>query len=121
MIMRKKYYALLIVLAFIAVGTKSCTAPDDRAGEIISPAVVETEIPEAMVSEAPPEEISPEEDIPEEPLPEITYVLNTNSHKFHKPFCRSVEQIKPTNYQETSATRQEVLDQGYTPCGNCKP
>ena len=29
-----------------------------------------------------------------------TYVLNTNTHKFHKPGCYSVEKIKPENYAE---------------------
>lgn len=48
-----------------------------------------------------------------------TYVLNTNSKKFHKPDCSSVAQMK--NPQEVSTTRQGLIDQGYSPCGNCNP
>lgn len=48
-----------------------------------------------------------------------TYVLNTSSKKFHKPDCSSVAQMK--NPQEVSATRQGLIDQGYSPCGNCNP
>ncbi len=48
-----------------------------------------------------------------------TYVLNTNSKKFHKPDCSSVAQMK--NPQEVNATRQSLIDQGYSPCGNCNP
>ena len=49
------------------------------------------------------------------------YVLNTNTHKFHYPDCRSVDQIKPENFQWADATREEIIASGYSPCGNCKP
>ena len=68
-----------------------------------------------------PKEVYPEEEVLPKDPPEITYILNTNSRKFHKPSCRSVELMKPENAQETSASRDEVLEMGYTPCGNCKP
>ena len=50
-----------------------------------------------------------------------TYVLNTNTHKFHKPGCYSVEKIKPENYAEFSGTREEAIAYGYDPCKNCNP
>lgn len=50
-----------------------------------------------------------------------TYVLNTNTHKFHKPGCYSVEKIKPENYAEFTGTREEVIAYGYDPCKNCNP
>lgn len=52
---------------------------------------------------------------------ERTYVLNTNTHKFHYPDCPSVKDIKPKNYQETTLSRDELIDQGYKPCGRCNP
>ena len=73
------------------------------------------------IEETLPEGFFQEEEVLPAAPPEITYVLNTNSRKFHKPSCRSVEQMKQENYQETSASREAVLDMGYTPCGNCKP
>ena len=45
-----------------------------------------------------------------------TYVLNTNTHKFHKPGCYSVEKIKPENYAEFTGTREEAIAYGYDPC-----
>ena len=51
----------------------------------------------------------------------ITYVLNTNTHKFHYPDCRSVGQIKPNHRVNSTQTRDEIMAQGYKPCGNCHP
>lgn len=50
-----------------------------------------------------------------------TYVLNTNTHKFHKPGCYSVEKIKPESYAEFTGTREEAIAYGYDPCKNCNP
>ncbi len=50
-----------------------------------------------------------------------TYVLNTNTHKFHKPGCYSVEKIKTENYAEFTGTREEAIAYGYDPCKNCNP
>ncbi|MBQ9083522.1 MAG: MBL fold metallo-hydrolase [Clostridia bacterium] len=50
-----------------------------------------------------------------------TYVLNTNTKKFHVPSCRHVSTIKPKNYAEFTGTRAQVIAKGYSPCGTCKP
>lgn len=50
-----------------------------------------------------------------------TYILNTNTKKFHYDWCRSVGQMKDKNKLEMEATRDEVIARGYDPCGNCKP
>ena len=49
------------------------------------------------------------------------YVLNTNSKKFHLPDCSGVENMNPANRQDYTGSRQSLLDQGYSPCGTCKP
>lgn len=49
------------------------------------------------------------------------YVLNTNSHKFHRPSCSGVKSIKKTNREDYSGTRADLIDQGYEPCKSCKP
>lgn len=61
-----------------------------------------------------------EEDSEEEPE-EITYVMNTNTKKFHKPYCGSVKDIKDKNKRETTMSREEIISQGYTPCKRCNP
>lgn len=50
-----------------------------------------------------------------------TYILNTNTKKFHKPDCASVSHIQEENKKSFTGTRKELTDQGYAPCGQCKP
>ena len=52
---------------------------------------------------------------------DITYILNTSSKKFHYPNCSSVESMKEENRQSTSKSRDELLSDGYSPCGACNP
>lgn len=52
---------------------------------------------------------------------EQTYVLNTNTKRFHYPSCDSATEMKPKNREETTATREELTAQGYRPCGICRP
>ena len=50
-----------------------------------------------------------------------TYILNTNTMKFHLPECQSVQDMKEKNRKEFFGTREEALDAGYMPCGRCHP
>ena len=50
-----------------------------------------------------------------------SYVLNTNSRKFHHPGCRAVKQMKDYNRQDVEISRDEVIAMGYEPCGICTP
>lgn len=50
-----------------------------------------------------------------------TYVVNIKTGKFHYDWCESVGQIKDKNKEEITATREEMLAQGYKPCGECCP
>ena len=52
---------------------------------------------------------------------ETTYILNTNSRRFHDPDCPGAESMSPKNRQETTASRETLLAQGYEPCGECAP
>lgn len=47
--------------------------------------------------------------------------LNTNTRKFHYPSCDSVKQMKESNRMNTNLSREELIAQGYQPCGNCRP
>ena len=49
------------------------------------------------------------------------WVVNTNTKKIHYPSCSSAKKIKDENRWEVIATLSELENQGYTPCGNCKP
>lgn len=50
-----------------------------------------------------------------------TYILNTNTRKFHRPDCSSVKKMKDKNKAEFTGTREEAIAAGYDPCGNCNP
>ena len=51
----------------------------------------------------------------------ITYVLNTNTMKFHKSTCSSVDTISKRNYDTFTGSRDELIAMGYSPCKTCKP
>ena len=51
----------------------------------------------------------------------VSYVLNTNSRKFHQPGAACADSISESNRQDYSGTRENLIAQGYTPCGQCKP
>lgn len=67
------------------------------------------------------EELDEDEDAGDEEGPAITYVLNTNTMKFHYPDCRSVKQMKDKNRLIEETTREDLIERGYDPCGNCNP
>ncbi len=54
-------------------------------------------------------------------LSTVTYVLNTNTKRFHLPTCDSVMEMKPKNREYFYGNRDEVIAEGYVPCGRCKP
>lgn len=79
--------------------------------------VEEPEIP--IQSEIQIEQESENASIPESP--DVTYVLNTNTKKFHYPSCSSVNQMKEKNKRIFTGNRDDVISQGYEPCKRCNP
>lgn len=49
------------------------------------------------------------------------YIVNTNSKKFHLPDCSSVSDIKEKNKKTITAAREDLVADGYEPCGRCHP
>jgi len=72
---------------------------------------------------------APETTVPEESTPAVEetapvgmdYVINTNTGKFHYPGCSSVKQMKESNKSFYTGSRDDLVSQGYSPCGNCHP
>lgn len=92
-----------IPAAPVAAGASTAPAP---AGSAESPAV----------SKLPAENVPASSEIPAP-----AYIFNTHTKKFHYPSCRSVGDMSEKNRQEFYGTRQEAVDEGYSPCGICKP
>ena len=47
-----------------------------------------------------------------------TYVLNTESKKFHHITCK---RLPTKNREDVTMSREEIVSMGYEPCGFCKP
>lgn len=63
-----------------------------------------------------------EETPAEQPAANVfTYVINTDSGIFHYPSCSSAKRISDANRSEYTGTRDDLIAQGYSPCGNCDP
>lgn len=52
--------------------------------------------------------------------PEAKYLASRDRDRFHRIECRWAKQIAPEN-RLCIAEREVALNQGYTPCGSCKP
>lgn len=50
-----------------------------------------------------------------------SYIANTSTYKFHKPSCSSVKQMKESNKWYYTGSRDDLISQGYDPCGRCHP
>lgn len=50
-----------------------------------------------------------------------TYVLNTNTKKFHYSDCASVNRMSEKNKAIYEGNREDVINQGYDPCKKCNP
>ncbi len=99
-------------------------APSPEPAETPSPEPTEAPSPEPTEAPSPePTDIpvieSSEEISASAETDDYTYVLNTSTHKIHYPNCSSVLKIKPENYATTDKSLEELLDEGYTKCGNC--
>lgn len=78
----------------------------------------ETPVPQPETDTA--VQITPESSVSQESR-ETTYVLNTNTKKFHYPTCPSVDDMKEKNKQIYTGSRDEVINMGYVPCKRCNP
>ena len=81
--------------------------------EAAEPVIVETPTPQPENTR----QIVQETSVPQG----TTYVLNTNTMKFHYPDCSSVDQMKEKNKQIYTGNREDVINMGYVPCKRCDP
>ena len=90
-----------------------------RAGEFFALDAPAASTDDNVMKTVPAEEPEP---VPEKSIPnEVTYILNTNTHKFHRPGCKSVNQMKAKNRLDVNWSRDEVIANNYVPCKNCNP
>ena len=117
----KRFKILLLGMLTLSMLSSCFPSPEEPSAPVTPPST-QTETRELPDEKVQLPESDPDEDPPPEEEPQaVTYVLNTNTMKFHKPTCRSVKQIKPQNRLDTVATRKDVVAQGYSSCGICNP
>ena len=51
----------------------------------------------------------------------IIYILNIESKKYHLDTCRYAESMSEENKETFNGTKEWLEDNGYSPCGVCKP
>lgn len=79
----------------------------------------EAEEGETDIYRAAPDEEETEEDTVSSEQQE--YILNKNTKKFHDPDCSGAKDILQGNKEEYKGTREYLIEEGYEPCGICKP
>lgn len=52
---------------------------------------------------------------------DYAYIVNMNIKKFHYPKCHSVDKMNDENKGYSNATKDQLVNAGYSPCGNCRP
>lgn len=60
-------------------------------------------------------------EIPQPVAEGTSYVLNTNTKKFHHTWCSSVDQMKSKNREDFTGSRDDVIARGFVPCKKCNP
>lgn len=123
--MKQKLLALGLALLLAGCGA----APAPQVTPSPSPYVVEAPSPSPTAAPTPTPTPTPVPTSTPEPSVQPVaqdielndYILNTNTGKFHKPGCSSVDQMKESNKLPYTGLREDVIAQGYSPCGRCKP
>jgi micrococcal nuclease len=54
------------------------------------------------------------------PKPEDYYIRIKGSYRFHRPLCPNLKEANPKNLRRIK-TRMEALENGLSPCRNCRP
>lgn len=49
------------------------------------------------------------------------YIINIRSRKFHLPDCSGAASMSPSNRLEYTGSAAELIADGFSPCGSCKP
>lgn len=135
--MKRSFFALLLAVICMCVFI-GCTDSGDDGIRVIqseelsdseditknTETTVKHETTEATETTAKPE--MPETAEPEkEPLQnenevqKTTYMLNLSTKKFHYTSCKRGPSEK--NREDRYTTREELIAQGFSPCGICKP
>lgn len=118
------FLCLIVLLSFTSCNQSSdnMTASSSDTSKIVIKYPTDNSVNGYRVSDSQNESVpdftdtQSKEDIPQQTL----YYANKNSKKFHYKTCGSASTISDQNLY-ICEDRQELIDNGYTPCSRCKP
>lgn len=117
--MRKVILCLSLLLAFVPVFTAHALTGTENIEAVIRKASTDDLLllRELIDAELEQRYASFKAIVPKE----NTYVLNTNSKRFHIPSCDSITRMDEKNKKDYQGDRNELIAFGYKPCGTCNP
>ncbi len=108
-----------IIIDYVTGESNLASQTPESTTEVIPEPTVEA-IPEPAKEPIPEPKEPAISQVTEHPQ-DKTYILNTNTKKFHYPSCSSVRQMKESNKREYSGNMDDVISLGYSPCKKCHP
>lgn len=119
----------------VLITTTSATTATTTVTTTVTTTTETTTIPETTtVTEPPTEPPTPTPTEPPTPVPTeppapvaaeqnnlVEYWINTDSGKFHYPNCRTIKNEDDPHWDKRWCDRQELIAEGYSPCGICEP
>ena len=106
----KRVFCLLTILSLLLCG---CISDPLQSGK--NPTDEETAGPIHTVLPTEPEQTDPNG------AAGTSYILNTNSMKFHETTCSYGQSTSDRNRLDFTGPREEVIEMGYVPCKACNP
>lgn len=119
----------------VLITTTSATTATTTVTTTVTTTTETTTIPETTtVTEPPTEPPTPAPTEPPTPVPTeppapvaaeqnnlVEYWINTDSGKFHYSNCRTIKNEDDPHWERRWCDRQELIAEGYSPCGICEP
>lgn len=126
------------VLITTTITTTTSTTTETTTSTTVTTTVTTTTetttIPETTTTESPTEPptlppTEPPAPVPTEPPAPVAaeqnnlveYWINTDSGKFHYSNCRTIKNEDDPHWDKRWCDRQELIAEGYSPCGVCEP
>lgn len=113
--------ATTTVTTTVTTTTETTTIPETTTTEFPTepPTLPPTEPPTPAPTD-PPAPVIEEPQVIEQNN-EFEYWVNTDSGKFHYSDCRTIKNEGDPHWERYYCDRQQLLDEGYSPCGVCNP
>ena len=114
--------SLIIILTFSACNSSDKNVVSSSVDGIIIKNPTDNSVNGYRISDSENEDIPDFTDTQSKPIENTVtlYYANTNSKKFHYKTCGSAGTISNQNLYITE-NREELIEDGYSPCQKCKP